>query len=239
MRKLLLLLIFFTLVRCDEDGNSSNALSNSTETQVNNNTSMINMIKNDIEDIKTMLEMIKTQIQSLEDQNVPTVLVPVPVPVPVPACCDDSQPKLDIVDTNGTVLGEAIGPYSGNTSFSTVLELNNNKYVVIVSSFGIQGAFGGVAFANDDCTGQAYLDKGASDLVMVIPTSVAPADATMDPNNETLYEADLNNQVNTTFNSIWSISNKNCDVVSNTTDLYMANPVFDLSTLFEPPYSIQ
>jgi len=56
--------------------------------------------------------------------------------------------------------------------------------------------------------------KEQVDLVMVIPTSVAPADATMDPNNETLYEADLNNQVNTTFNSMWNIKDKNSDEVS-------------------------
>jgi len=167
MRKLLLLLIFFTLVGCDEDGNSSNALSNSTETQVNNNTSMINMIKADIAESKVMIEMLKEQMQEINEEldNINNVTIPqnpIPIPRPVPVCCDESQLKVDIVDTNGTVLGEVIGPYSGNSSFSTVLELNNNKYVVIVSSFGIQGAFGGVLFANNDCTGQAYLDKGAS-----------------------------------------------------------------------------
>jgi len=230
MRKLLLLLIFFTLVGCDEDSNSSNALSNSTETQVNNNTSMINMIKADIEDIKDMLNVV------------------IPSPVPDINCCSEindiqeqinSKTELDIVDNNGTVVGELIGPLSGMGGFATVLELNNKKYIVFVRKSGIQGAFTGVVFANNDCTGQAYLDKGASDLVMVIPTSVAPADATMDPNNETLYEADLNNQVNATFNSSWNLFDKNCDGVSATIDLYVANPVFDLSTLFEPPYSIQ
>jgi len=74
---------------------------------------------------------------------------------------------------------------------------------------------------------------------MAIPSSVAPADASIDPTNKTLYEADLDNLVNETYNSIWNSLDKVCDMFTDTRDFYEANPIFNLSSLFEPPYIFQ
>jgi len=226
MRKLLLLLIFFTLVGCDEDSNSSNALSNSTETQVNNNTSMINMIKAYIKDIKDMLNTVKNQILNIEDEienNVP--------PVPVPDM-NSTMPK--IIDKNSNVVGEYLGPSIGRNEYLTILEINNIKHVLLVRTEGLTG--NAVFFANNDCTGQAYVSAGSNEMVM--PVGVAPLNANMDPDNETLYEVDVNNIVNATFDSVWNFSDHICEVTTDTRDLFTANAIFDLSVLFLPPYTL-
>jgi len=169
----------------------------------------------------------------------PVTIPPNPVLVPVPVCCDDSQIKVNIVDTNGEVLGEMLGGI-GTGATITAIELNGKKYILKVSKHAIMGAFTPTFFSNNNCTGQAYFDKTSVEITMAIPSSVAPADASIDPTNETLYEADLDSLVNETFNSFWNSGlDQICEMVSDTRDLYEANPVFDLSSLFEPPYTFQ
>ena len=179
--------------------------------------------------------MIKTQIQSLEDQiedidNNPPVLVPVPVPVPVPVM-NSTRPK--IIDKNGVVVGEYIGPQDKSV-YLTILEINNIKYVLEVRNEYLRGTE--VFFANNDCTGQAYVREDSN--FMVMPVGVAPLNANVDPDNETFYEVDINNLVNKTFNSFWNPNDHICDVSTDTRDFFTATPVFDLSTLYLPPYTL-
>jgi len=73
---------------------------------------------------------------------------------------------------------------------------------------------------------------------MTRPTTVAPEDAQNDPLNETLFEADTTALVNIDADSLWAISNKVCDDISTQNrDVFPADPIFNLSSKFTPPYT--
>lgn len=260
MKYILIILCLVFFIACDDD--DSTGVSEETESQVSQNTTMIDMIKNDIASLFDMVETLQNDIDVLNnEENMAEEESP-----ENQNCCEDLQNQLNnietditdlqmqidnfiissslnvnVVDSNDNILGPIIG---GTLSQPRILlQLEDMEFFVEVRKIGVIGTFSSVVFANNDCTGQAYIVKDSiDDSVMPLRVaSVAPLDATIDPTNETLYEADLMNDVNTTVNSSWSVSDKTCNVIGGgfTSDFYVADPVFNLSSLFTPPYSIQ
>ncbi len=145
--------------------------------------------------------------------------------------------KLNIFDSNGKNVGTVISIF--NISAHVAFNINGISYVVLVRNDRFQGIIQTSFYTSSNCTGQTYIDKGDADMIMANPSVIAPIDVLSDSDNETLFEADTANQQNITYNSFWSSSSKSCTTDSANIDAFPANPIFNLSDKFQPPYSLE
>ena len=151
-----------------------------------------------------------------------------------PAVVPGMQPaKLQVVDQNGSALGNVVG---GSTSNVTVaFTLNGHEVVLLAQGTSrpnaLFGTTGVVNFASDDCSGQAFMRRAVG---VLIPTSSVTG-----PEMRVWVPADPNAAPALgTVQSFLTVNSVNCEIGPETIAVVPAIAIGDLASLFTPPFKL-
>ena len=160
-----------------------------------------------------------------------------------------------VVDSNGTEIGILIGDHHYASDIQTVigLRIGDREYIVHVRPTNLHGAEIAL-FESNDCSGQGYVradeHMGLSSRSMLgtVPI-IASKDPVNDPTNETLWEADTSSSSMKELQSWWTTASRGESGVvepprcvgprDQEREVFPLVEVFDLSSLFTPPYSLR
>ena len=153
-----------------------------------------------------------------------------------------------VVDSNGKEIGTLIGDHhwASNVQSVIALKIGDREYIVFVRPISLHGAELAL-FESNDCSGQGYVDVvehtalSSRSLMGTVPT-IASKDPVNDPTNETLWEADTFSSSMKDIESTWDTDAMPpvcAGGIGQVQEVFPLEEVFDLSSLFTPPYSLR